>query len=426
MDLATILDDCVHSMRGGESVEDCLAHYPEQAVELAPMLRAASTLEWLAGEHMPEAHRQQTRTTLRQVVTASQAMPKRTAWMAFWVRPAIRVFAGTAAVLVFLTFAITTVAASQPGDLAYPARVMAERSTLLLQRTPDGQASASLRLANNRLSELETGLALPGRAYNPALDALLAEDQGLADLTPRMAGATRKHVALQVASHAAQLEALAQRSHEQKVADALRHAAVETNALAQRIEHSPTATPAPGLAVPTPQATPAALAPGRRAPPAVAPTLGATARGRSATTSPSTGTLSKRGSKAGPAAVVVPTATPSARTSLDRGAPTASPTREGPPSQGGPWSRPQSPNKAATSQPQLRLPTLPAARGPAHVRPVSPPAVAPELRAPRTPQPPARGLDTSKDHSANGKAPQGGAKDGASHQRAGSTRNSAP
>jgi hypothetical protein len=49
MDLATILDDCVHRMRGGESVEDCLADYPEQAAELAPMLRAASALQWLAG-----------------------------------------------------------------------------------------------------------------------------------------------------------------------------------------------------------------------------------------------------------------------------------------------------------------------------------------------------------------------------------------
>ena len=214
MDLATILDDCVRRMRGGESVEDCLADYPDKAAELAPMLRAACALQWLAGERMPEAHRQHTRSALRRVVTASQAMPKRPHWMAFWVRPAVRALAGTAAVLVFLAFAITTTAASRPGDLAYPARVMAERSTLLLQRTPDGQASASLRLANNRLSELEAGLALPGRAYNPALDALMAEDRSLADLTPRMARPMREQTARQVASHAAHLEQLAREQPE--------------------------------------------------------------------------------------------------------------------------------------------------------------------------------------------------------------------
>ncbi len=262
MDLATILDDCVHRMRGGESVEDCLADYPEQAAELAPMLRAASALQWLAGFRLPDARRQQTRTALRQVVAASQAMPKRPAWLAFWVRPAVRALAGVAVALVFLTFAITTVAASRPGDLAYPARVMAERSTLLLQCTPDGQASAPLRLANHRLCELEAGLALPGRAYNPALDALLDEDKGLADLTPHMPAPAREQVARQVAAHAGQLEALAQGAHEPQIANALRRAAVATNALAESIlEHNRKADPAPGSPTPAPQATPAAKAP---------------------------------------------------------------------------------------------------------------------------------------------------------------------
>jgi hypothetical protein len=108
---------------------------------------------------------------------------------------ASRVSAGVAVALVFLTIAITTVAASRPGELAYPARVMAERSTLLFQRAPDGQASTPLRLANQRLSELEAGLALPGRANNPALDALLDEDKGLADLTPHMPVPAREQVA---------------------------------------------------------------------------------------------------------------------------------------------------------------------------------------------------------------------------------------
>ena len=410
MDLATILDDCVHRMRRGEGVEDCLADYPEQAAELAPMLHAASALQWLAGSRLPDAHRQQTRTGLRQVVAASQATPKRPPWMAFWVRPMARAFAGLAAVLVFLTFAINTVAASRPGDLAYPARVMAERSTLLLQRTPDGHVWASLRLADNRLSELEAGLALPGRAYYSALNALLQEDRGLANLTSHLPAPAREQVARQVAAHAWQLEALAQDNHEPQVANALRRAAVETNALADSIrEHNEKAAPASDGPAPTLQATlaantPAAMAPGKSVAVARVPAEAASApNGQAAagglTARPLDGTVPARGT---------PTALPLQKRwgSSEHADPqSSSKAKAVPPGSGtDPDAGPKSPTAGPAPQNPGR--TVPPAIGRAgRERPVSPPAIAPKAQAPRAVGPAGWDPDAGILSKKNGKTP---------------------
>ncbi len=272
MDLATILDDCVHRMRAGETVEDCLAAYPDHAAELAPMLRAASILQLLAGWRLPDAYRQETRGVLRREAAASRARPKRSRWTAFWLGPAARAFAGGAAAVVFLTFAISTVTASQPGDLTYPARVIAEHTTVLLQRTPDGRARTSLRLADSRLSDLEAGLALPGPAYDRALDALLQEDKALADLTPRLSGAERERIAARLAAHAGQLAALAGAHQEPKAASALRRAADETKVLADRmLADAEMVAPAPGGANPVPGITETVPTPVVRTPAAKAP-----------------------------------------------------------------------------------------------------------------------------------------------------------
>ncbi len=42
MNLATILDDCLQRLQAGETIAGCLARYPDQAADLAPMLAAAA------------------------------------------------------------------------------------------------------------------------------------------------------------------------------------------------------------------------------------------------------------------------------------------------------------------------------------------------------------------------------------------------
>jgi hypothetical protein len=51
-----VLDECLERLRQGESVEQCLARYPEQAAELEPLLRVAmaSQKASLAVEPRPE------------------------------------------------------------------------------------------------------------------------------------------------------------------------------------------------------------------------------------------------------------------------------------------------------------------------------------------------------------------------------------
>jgi hypothetical protein len=303
---------------------------------------------------------------------------------------------------------------------------MVERSTVLLQRTTDGQASASLRLANNRLSELEAGLSLPGRAYNPALNALLEEDKGLADLTPHLPAPACEQVARQVAAHAGQLETLAQGNHEPQVATALLPAAVETNALAETIlEHNDKTAPTPGDPTPTRYATPAAKKLATTAPVLSVTTQGASTRSQSATSAPSIGTLSKRGAAAGRAAASTSGASPA------RVAPSASHLQRplDSPKHGGPQSLPPvkdlppTPGKASTakltSPPAQPSPPSPAPPGipapqpaappalerPVHRRPVSLPAFAPEPPAPYASGPAIRGLSEAPSSSVIGKGP---------------------
>ena len=49
-----VLNECIERLAAGETVEQCLASYPDYAVELEPMLRtSASTMNVAADDHAP-------------------------------------------------------------------------------------------------------------------------------------------------------------------------------------------------------------------------------------------------------------------------------------------------------------------------------------------------------------------------------------
>jgi hypothetical protein len=253
MDLATILDDCIRRLQTGETIEDCLASYPAHARELAPMLQVACTLQTLAQFRLPDADRRKARGKLNGITVAPAG---HWPWQAFAARPAIRALAGTAIALVLVGTVITTVRASEPGDLAYPLRVAAEHSTILWQRTPDAQATVGLKLADLRLADLDVGLSKSGSADNRALAALLAEDERLAGLAVSMPAAGRSQVAERVSEHADQLDQLAGLATETETTQALREAALHTRELAGRIRAGQPASGRQLQAAPTPQPVP--------------------------------------------------------------------------------------------------------------------------------------------------------------------------
>ncbi|MQY73396.1 MAG: hypothetical protein GH142_06995, partial [Dehalococcoidia bacterium] len=84
-----ILEECLERiLTGGETIEQCLASYPEQAVELEPLLQTAlSTRETLAIKPRPEFReraRYQLRTALQEMEEKRQRRFSFFRWQPRW------------------------------------------------------------------------------------------------------------------------------------------------------------------------------------------------------------------------------------------------------------------------------------------------------------------------------------------------------
>jgi len=308
MELATILDDCLQRMRGGPAAQASLASYGDQAAELAPMLAVAARLQGLASYRLASAQKLRAKMTLR---AALAKRSERRSWLSWagLAAPA-RGFAAAAivALVLFAVAAVTTVAASRPGDLSYRVRVVAERAPVWLQPGPENRAEMELNVADRRLVDVRNRLRASGQADPIALAALLASDEAAADHASRLPAANRAALALRVERHANALTALAEAAPRPRAALALTVATERARAIADRVREGrprrdpgsdprpqpsatnvvrPTPTPTPtstreatvraaATDAPTATATPAAT-PGARGPaatPAEHPTAG--------------------------------------------------------------------------------------------------------------------------------------------------------
>ncbi len=139
MNLALILDDCLQRLQAGETIAGCLAHYPDHAADLAPMLAVAAQLNRLAGQAPSAAQRQRTLARLRQEAATQRARQRGQA-RSGWLTPVFATRRLAAAVVVILVLLATlsagVVASSQPGQLAYELRVIVERAPALVAFKP--------------------------------------------------------------------------------------------------------------------------------------------------------------------------------------------------------------------------------------------------------------------------------------------------
>lgn len=170
-----ILEESISAVvDGGQSVEECLARYPQQAADLEPLIRIAvavreaSRLE--AAAPFKEWLQQR---LLAQVVP--QKMPRRPF---LWGLP--RWATATAAVLLAVLVAggtVVTSASSLPGDALYPVKTATEGLRLTLAQDPDAVADLHLEFAQRRLAETKA-LAEAQRTIPPSvLDDLMRETQ---------------------------------------------------------------------------------------------------------------------------------------------------------------------------------------------------------------------------------------------------------
>ncbi len=253
MNLTTILDDCLQRIAAGESVAQCLARYPEAAPELAPMLAAAEQLRAFSTARLTEGQRQRAKVALREELAAQRTRGSRSAFPLglAWPQWRLAPIAALLAVVLFSTVAFSGVAASQPGDLAYPVRIAVERAPVLLQASADGRATAELALADRRLDDMRRA----GEAHPVALDALLRSDAAAAARAAALSESERASVASRVARHADELKMLAGQSADPGMNSALLRAASEAAAISARLTVVVTA-PSGEPGTPTPSNTP--------------------------------------------------------------------------------------------------------------------------------------------------------------------------
>jgi len=145
-DLETILDTCLDQIANGESsIDGCLARYPEHAVQLKPLLSAATRLT-RAREVMPNpAYKARARTQLS--IYMQQNPQRKRVSPVFW-----RIAVGFATVLLLFVASGTTFAQQAlPGDTLYDWKLTSE---YVWRVTSTDQLGVDLTLSNRRMGEL--------------------------------------------------------------------------------------------------------------------------------------------------------------------------------------------------------------------------------------------------------------------------------
>lgn len=414
MNIALILDDCLARLARGEAVADCLTRYPGQAAELAPMLVAAIQLRDLSAYQLSGAQRLRGKMALRRAL-AAQAQPR--PWLAWLGRlewklksPAM---AAAAALLLFVSLSVGAVAASQPGDLAYGARVVMERVPALVLFDAGDRATAELNTADRRLADLQNTLQRSTQPNPTALQALVRGDEAAAAAADNLPEDQRSLLAERVETHAAALSRLAAAAQEAAAAQSLALAAARASEIAERLRTPPLpgnrperGTPPEGAPVlrtppldPTsaPTVTPAATATVE----ATAATPTATLDAERATPSPM-GAPSRRPTEDTTPRLPTPAETRSERATVMAATVTARPTHTPPPATrraeqtpapprpptAGPRQTPAPPpivetRRAATAEPQPTAPPGP----PAQPGPTDNPGGPPATSGPPVPRP---------------------------------------
>ena len=168
-----ILNDCIERMLKGESIEDCLNAYSEQAGELEPLLQiSAATMQSTSAIQPASEFKGRVRSRLQGMLHArlEQKRAKIPIWHRRWV-------VALASVMVIFIAGIGTVVASAnafPGQPLYPIKLASEEISLALTFSDLDKAKLHVNFAQRRTVEMA---AMAGQG-NDDMIFLLAEEVG--------------------------------------------------------------------------------------------------------------------------------------------------------------------------------------------------------------------------------------------------------
>lgn len=196
-----ILDTCLERLARGDTPEQCLARYPEQAIELEPLLRTAA----MTRAAVAIAPRAESRARGWQRVSEAlrETSPARASIFSAMPRWAVAM----AALIVFLVASGATAGAaagSLPDSFLYPVKLATEKVQLSLTFSHLVKTELLVKLADRRVSEI-TSMAEKGKP-----DKMAAPARRLDELLAAVAGpelATRSDLLMQSFSSAPAREA---------------------------------------------------------------------------------------------------------------------------------------------------------------------------------------------------------------------------
>jgi len=151
-DFENILNDCLDRLIGGETIESCLARYPEHAAELEPLLKTALEAR-LAATLQPRAEfRQRAGIEFQKAISQmpSKASGKAFKWQLRWAIP-VAVF-----LVLFSGGAGTVVAAtnSLPGSPLYGIKLAAEQVQLAFTFSSEAKVELYAKFVDYRVAEI--------------------------------------------------------------------------------------------------------------------------------------------------------------------------------------------------------------------------------------------------------------------------------
>jgi len=171
-----ILDTCLDRITlKGDSIEQCLESYPEQAAELEPLLRAALAIKEVSSIEPRPEFRQVAKARLLSALAAEEKKKEKRrlplwSWQWRWALAVAVILA------LFLAGGGTVMASSDslPGDVLYPVKMATEKVQAFFTFGDEAKANLHIKFAERRVKEIES-LAGKGRSIPESVLDMMRE-----------------------------------------------------------------------------------------------------------------------------------------------------------------------------------------------------------------------------------------------------------
>lgn len=153
--LEDIFNQCLERLFKGESVEDCIKAYPEQASELEPLLKTSFVLiQKSAAIQATPQFKARLGSQLQEMLYAKREKAEKRIRIPIWHR---KWAVAMTTILVIVLAGIGTIHASAntlPGESLYSIKLTAEQARLTLVFSDTGKAKLHIQFAERRVSEI--------------------------------------------------------------------------------------------------------------------------------------------------------------------------------------------------------------------------------------------------------------------------------